>query len=164
MAYRLPAHLHRNRHGVLYFRLAVPADLRPMLGQAEIYRSLNTSSVRQAADAAQNRAVGDFQRGTLHHIVSEEEQTEPVLNLEHLRILMAEKKKLLRKDDELDGAKAYIAELEARLLGEKKQHARELDIAIQAKGGAVTALKSGMTFESAMTAFLDGQKKATTRK
>lgn len=57
MAYRLPAHLHRNRHGVLYFRLAVPADLRPTFGQAEIYRSLNTSSVRQAADAAQTLRI-----------------------------------------------------------------------------------------------------------
>lgn len=166
MAYRLPAHLHRNRHGILYFRLAVPADLRPMIGQGEIYSSLNTSSVRQAADAAQalKAELWAIFRGLRSIAMSDEEQTQPTLNLEYLRILMAEKKKLLKKDDELDGAKAYIAELEARLLGAKKQHARELDIAIQAKGGAVIAPKAGMAFESAILEFLDGQRKATTRK
>jgi integrase len=53
MPFRLPAYLHRNRHGMLYFRLTVPPDLRPIVGQAEIYRSLGSVSVRQAADMAQ---------------------------------------------------------------------------------------------------------------
>jgi hypothetical protein len=38
MAYRLPAHLHRNRHGVLYFRLTVPNDIRHLLESVDIRR------------------------------------------------------------------------------------------------------------------------------
>lgn len=57
MALRLPSHLHRNRYGTLYLRLTVPADLRPIIGKAEIYRSLNTASVRQAADSAQTLRI-----------------------------------------------------------------------------------------------------------
>lgn len=57
MAYRLPSHLHRNRHGTLYLRLAVPTDLRPIIGKAEIYRSLHTASVRLAADSAQTLKI-----------------------------------------------------------------------------------------------------------
>lgn len=53
MAYRLPSYLHRSRYGTLYLRLTVPPDLRPIVGKAEIYRSLQTASIRQAADSAQ---------------------------------------------------------------------------------------------------------------
>ena len=53
MAYRLPSHLHRNRHGMLYFRLAIPNDMRSIIGQHEIYGSLGTSSVKEATEAAQ---------------------------------------------------------------------------------------------------------------
>lgn len=57
MAYRLPSNLHRNRHGTLYLRLAVPGDLRPIVGKAEIYRSLHTASVRLAANSAQTLKI-----------------------------------------------------------------------------------------------------------
>jgi hypothetical protein len=53
MAFKLPAHLHRNRYGVLYFRLAIPEDLRPIFGVRECWRSLGTSSVREASLTAQ---------------------------------------------------------------------------------------------------------------
>jgi len=53
MAFKLPAHLHRNRYGVLYFRLAIPEDLRPLFGVRECWRSLGTSSVREASLTAQ---------------------------------------------------------------------------------------------------------------
>jgi len=40
---RLAAHLKRSRHGVYYFRLAIPEILRPMFGgRGEIKRSLAT--------------------------------------------------------------------------------------------------------------------------
>lgn len=42
MSGKLPQHLHRNRHGQLYFRRAVPLQLREMLGVSEVYRSLGT--------------------------------------------------------------------------------------------------------------------------
>lgn len=62
MAYRLPSHLHRNRHGTLYFRMAVPNFARHTLQQREIYRSLRTSSVREAQFTAQTLriALGAF--------------------------------------------------------------------------------------------------------
>ena len=57
VGYRLPSNLHRNRHGALYFRLTVPEDLRNVIGQREIYRSLHTCGVREAAHAAQTLRI-----------------------------------------------------------------------------------------------------------
>ena len=48
MAIRIAAHLCCNRFNVFYYRRVVPLDLRRFLGQAEIYRSLGTSSRRDA--------------------------------------------------------------------------------------------------------------------
>jgi hypothetical protein len=53
MAIRLPSHLHRARSGILHFRIAIPPDLRQHFNTREIYRSLRTPSVREAAQAAQ---------------------------------------------------------------------------------------------------------------
>jgi hypothetical protein len=55
MPIRLPS--HRNRCGILYFRIAIPADLRVHFGQAEVYRSLNTAKVIEAALSAQTLAL-----------------------------------------------------------------------------------------------------------
>jgi len=52
MAIRIASNLHRNRHGVLYFRIAVPKDLRPRFAVQEIYKSLHTSSIREATEVA----------------------------------------------------------------------------------------------------------------
>lgn len=57
MSYRLPSHLHRSRCGVLYFRIAIPKDLRHHFGQAEIYRSLHTAKVSEAVLPAQTLAL-----------------------------------------------------------------------------------------------------------
>lgn len=48
MRIKLPAHLHRNRYGVLYFRIAIPRDLRPFFPTKEVYRSLCTASISKA--------------------------------------------------------------------------------------------------------------------
>jgi hypothetical protein len=56
MAIRLPSHLHRARSGILHFRIAIPPDLRQHFTIREIYRSLRTASVRDAAPAAQTLA------------------------------------------------------------------------------------------------------------
>jgi len=53
MAFRLPSHLHRARSGVLHFRIAIPPDLRIHFKTCEIYRSLQTANVREAAATAQ---------------------------------------------------------------------------------------------------------------
>lgn len=57
MAYRLPSHLHRSRHGVLYFRIAIPADLRDHFVLSEVYRSLHTARVAIAGPMAQSLAL-----------------------------------------------------------------------------------------------------------
>lgn len=57
MPYRLPSHLHRNRCGILHFRIAIPADLRHHFGTAEVYRSLGTAKVTEAALPAQTLAL-----------------------------------------------------------------------------------------------------------
>lgn len=53
MAIKLPSYLYRSRSGVLHFRIAIPPDLRHHFVSREIYRSLRTASVRDAALAAQ---------------------------------------------------------------------------------------------------------------
>ncbi|HEY9827035.1 MAG TPA: DUF6538 domain-containing protein, partial [Stenomitos sp.] len=165
MAYRLPAHLHRNRHGVLYFRLAVPADLRPTFGQAEIYRSLNTSSVRQAADAAQTLRIELWAifRECRNATMSKEEKTSPV-DLQRLKDVLTFAKQKLKLQDRRDEQEAALYDEIIQRKAERKQHERELNIAIQAKGGDVVLPKSGVPFSVAMSEFLDGQRKATTRK
>ena len=50
MAIEIHSHLHRNRHGILYFRLTIPGDLRHSFRRGEIYRSLGTPQVRQATE------------------------------------------------------------------------------------------------------------------
>ncbi|GAC1605675.1 MAG: hypothetical protein NVS3B3_04030 [Aquirhabdus sp.] len=57
MGIKLPSNLHRNRHGVLYFRLNIPEDLHGFFETKVIYRSLLTSSIRLASDAAQMIAL-----------------------------------------------------------------------------------------------------------
>jgi len=52
MAIRLPSHLHRARSGILHFRIAIPPNLRQHFKTREIYRSLRTANVREAAQAA----------------------------------------------------------------------------------------------------------------
>ncbi|PTQ79800.1 hypothetical protein C8R21_1224 [Nitrosospira multiformis] len=51
MAIKLPSHLCRSRNGNLYFRIAIPPDLRDYFQTKEIYRSLRTASVRDAKHA-----------------------------------------------------------------------------------------------------------------
>lgn len=46
-----------NRYGILYFRIAIPADLRVRFRQAEVYRSLDTAKVIDAALSAQTVAL-----------------------------------------------------------------------------------------------------------
>lgn len=57
MTIKIPSHLHRNRFGVLYFRIAIPPDLRHHFDSREIYRSLKTASVHEAAPAAQTLSI-----------------------------------------------------------------------------------------------------------
>jgi integrase len=57
MAIRLASNLHRNRHGVLYFRIKVPLDIQDHFPAKEIYRSLRTANIREASDMAQGLSI-----------------------------------------------------------------------------------------------------------
>jgi integrase len=57
MAIKLPSHLHRSRSGTLHFRIAIPADVRHHFDTKEIYRSLHTANVRQAANDAKSLSI-----------------------------------------------------------------------------------------------------------
>ncbi|MCQ4303732.1 site-specific integrase [Stutzerimonas frequens] len=53
-----PTYLYRNRHGTFYFRMVIPASLRPRInGKREIRRSLKTDSERLALKRARQHAV-----------------------------------------------------------------------------------------------------------
>ncbi len=166
MAYRLPAHLHRNRHGVLYFRLTVPNDIRHLLGQREIYRSLSTSSVRQAAGAAQMLRIelGAVFRELRTRTMSKQEEPAVAVDFERLREFTRFTKQRLKLQDRRDDLEGALLESMIEQRVERKRHERELGIAIQAKeGGAVKA--TGMQFASALAEyFADAQIKASTRK
>lgn len=151
MAYRLPAHLHRNRCGILYFRLSVPNDLQPLLGQREIYRSLNTASVREAANSAQAlwiafRSVFD----DLRTQTMAEDQEEPVrIDPDRLKVEMRHAKEKLYLRDRIDELEAREFEIARQRIKDRQQHERvrqhdreqherEISLVIAAKGGAST--------------------------
>ncbi|SEJ33076.1 hypothetical protein SAMN05216201_10770 [Pseudomonas linyingensis] len=53
-----PSYLTRNRHGTFYFRMVIPAPLRPLVnGKREVRRSLKTDSERLALKRARQHAV-----------------------------------------------------------------------------------------------------------
>lgn len=72
MAIRIASLLHRNRYGVLYFRMGVPADLQQHFHSKEIYRSLRTASISQATTEAQTlsialrQAFAEIRQQTMH--------------------------------------------------------------------------------------------------
>lgn len=145
MAYRLPARLHRNRHGVLYFRLAVPADIQSLLGQREIYRSLSTSSVQQAADIAQafKNEFGTIFRQLRELIMSEQETTakaawDDFVQLPDLRLRI----KNAGSQIALEEQRQLLELREAESVNQNERHQRDLDLAIK-----VTALSSAPTLK-----------------
>lgn len=53
-----PTYLSQNRHGTFYFRMVIPASLRPLVnGKREIRRSLKTDSERLALKRARQHAA-----------------------------------------------------------------------------------------------------------
>lgn len=138
MATKLPANLRRNRYGVLYFRIGVPKDLRHHFDTAEIYKSLNTASVRQAASDAQALSA------TFKHIFltirqrqmsdgnDEAKGPEQPKLLEIMRLA----KQRLRYQAKID---QLTDELDASILQQHRlmaQHRRELALVFKAKGAS----------------------------
>jgi hypothetical protein len=79
MAIKLSSHLHRSRSGILHFRITIPADVRDHFGVKEIYRSLRTASVRQAAIGAQTLSIA-FKRvfNEIRHLSMSSNKKAPV--------------------------------------------------------------------------------------
>lgn len=153
MAYRLPANLHRNRHGTLYFRLTIPADLKHLFEQRELYRSLNTASVRAAADKAQTLRIAF--RATfndLRSLYGMSDQEKPAsVDLARLQELTRHTKTTLALRDKIERLEADLAEAATERVQAHKQHRRELAIAIAAKGASTepTKPKGGKTISQA---------------
>ena len=61
MAYRVPSHLYRNRHGTFYFRLGIPQALRSIAGTGEVRFSLETQD-RQTAIISALPLIADLPR------------------------------------------------------------------------------------------------------
>ncbi|MES2365731.1 MAG: site-specific integrase [Pseudomonadota bacterium] len=143
MSYRLPAHLHRNRHGMLYFRLAIPNDIRILLGQREIYRSLRTSSVRQAADSAQALRIvfAAFFKRLRTLPMSEKEKSaseawDEFVQSPDLRQLINNAGKKIAIEEQqiqLDMREAEIANLLSEQANENARHEHTLSVVIKAK-------------------------------
>jgi hypothetical protein len=57
MAVRIPSHLYLNPYGVYHFRIAIPQELRVILGKREIKKSLRTSNRKEAIRIAQGLSV-----------------------------------------------------------------------------------------------------------
>lgn len=146
MAYRLPANLHRNRHGTLYFRLTIPADLKHLFEQRELYRSLNTARVREAADKAQALRIA-FRAAfnDLRSLYGMSDQEKPAsVDLARLQELTRHTKAKLALIDKIERLEADQVEAARERIQAGKQHRRELAIAIAAKGaGAQPAKPTG---------------------
>lgn len=134
MAYRLPAHLHRNRHGILYFRIAIPFDLQAATGQREIYRSLATANTRQAADAALALTVAFkavFERlrrvGMSEHEKTAQERLEEFVQLPDLRLRL----KNAGMQVALEEQQAQLDRQENEIVNLKERGERDLEIALR---------------------------------
>ncbi|CAG2140339.1 Tyrosine recombinase XerC [Cupriavidus yeoncheonensis] len=93
MSIRLPARLHRNRHGILYYRQRIPDDLRLLFPVREVYRSLGTASVREAAPAAHRLAAMFAQLfRTLRRQMTSDSKTplKQLIEIERLKAMMRE--------------------------------------------------------------------------
>lgn len=138
MAIKIPANLHRNRYGILYFRGGVPQDLRHYFATAEIYKSLKTASVKQAAPDAQALSFA-FKRIFLEirqQHMSDENGTpkRPLIDPTKLKELMRFTKQKLRYEDQIDQLDEELAESRRQQLKIKAQHQRDLALVLKAKG------------------------------
>jgi site-specific recombinase XerD len=142
-------------------------ECQQTLEQREIYRSLNTSSVRQAADAAQALRIalsaifGELRTATM----SEQEKKATTVDLERLKEVTRFAKQKLKLQDRRDELEAALHDSIVQQRTKRKQHARELDIAIQAKGGGESSKAVGKPFADALAEYLaDAQIKPNTRR
>lgn len=129
MAIKLPANLCRNRYGILYFRIAVPKDIRHHFATAEIYKSLQTGSVRLAVHDAQALTIA-FRRVFLcirQQSMSDEKGTpqQPLIDPAKLEDLIRFTKMKMRYQDERNQLADEVTEGIHQLAKLKALHHRE---------------------------------------
>jgi len=157
MAIKLPANLHRNRYGVLYFRLGVPDDLRHHFTSAEIYQSLRTASVKEAAYHAQALSAA-FKRTffLLRQTTMPSSKESPKTAFEEFQSLPDVRQRL-----KAAGRKIALAEKEAQLikmeneildLEERRKHEQDIF------GSTLDRISKAMTSVPSVTPVGDGRR------
>jgi integrase len=137
MAFKLPSHLHRSRSGTLHFRIAIPPDLRQHFTAAEIYRSLRTASVHEAAPVAQTLSIA-FKRvfcEIRQQSMSDPKKTSqsPSVDLARLSDLIRFTKRNLKLQDQIEERDNQLVESARQRIQDKTQHERELNLVLKAK-------------------------------
>lgn len=144
MAIKLPANLHRNRFGILYFRIGVPQDLRHHFTSAEIYKSLNTANLKLATPQAQALSLAfksSFLQLRLQNMSDHTNDPTPQpIDEKKLAELMRFTKQKLRYQEQLEDANTKLEQSWAEQRRLKVQHAREVGLLIAAKGGAIAPI------------------------
>jgi len=136
MPIRLPSHLHRNRCGILYFRIAIPADLRHYFPTREVYRSLYTPCVREAAYAAQALSIAFkrvFYEIRYQTMADTKKSSEVNIDPDKLRELLLLTKQRYQYEELLDAQAAKIVEAERLLRVAQRRHERDLDLVLRAR-------------------------------
>jgi integrase len=140
MAIKLPSYLHRSRSGILHFRIAIPPDLRHHFGTKEIYRSLQTASVREAAADAQalsitlRRVFTEFRQQPMSD--TENPSESPLIDQAKLAELLRSTKQKLKLHDRIEQLEDEVIESHRQRLRDNAQHARELDLVMSAMSAA----------------------------
>src|ERR1700712_6028931 len=125
MAFRLPAYLHRNRYGTLYLRLAVPVDLRPLVGRAEIYRSLGTASVRDAADCVLTLRATFKRAFELLQVTGGGHMDEAAQRA--LQVLLEQRKREAHRMEMRDELEQQVSRMKSEQFQRESHYIRELD-------------------------------------
>lgn len=140
MAYKIPSYLHRNRHGILYFRLAIPREYRPYIGVSELYRSLGTANVREAAPLARS-LYNAFQRTfcAIETCAMSDDKTSPTaspIDPVALQATIKQAKERHRLIDQIEALEQAVTDQHRQRIAQQTQHKRELAIAMRAAASA----------------------------
>ena len=95
--------------------------------------------------------------------MSEDQKTPQAVDASRLNELLQATKQKIRLQDRIEALERDVFDAHMENARAKKQHKRELDIAIQAKGGAAV-VGEGKPFAAAVVEYLGAQRKPTTRR
>jgi len=143
MAIRLPSHIHRARSGVLHFRIAIPPDLRQHFVTRELYRSLQTASVRDAEPHAQRLA--SLFKGIFNGIRQEtmpDDNSSPKAPFDRERVLefTRQAKRLFKLVNKIEEQEEEILAMHQVRRKERRQHERELELVMRSSHSTASAL------------------------